>query len=174
MTIENLLLINILVWVMAGLIIVQTVLLVVANLHIVQNLQNLDQGLRFLSEQSAKGLALAHRALNVIEKVLPKLPEAEEVMEKKMKDIVETTQKVDRAVSRVVDLIRYQMGGVDSGLDTFLSRLSQQIYRVHQAVLHPSLRLATIVRSGINVLKRTLLREDESPASHQPDEETFV
>ena len=175
MTIENLSLVNILVWIMAGLILVQTALLMVTNVIVRQKIRDVDRTLQSFSQQSVKGMKMMDQAFDVIEDVLPKLPAAQEAIERNVDALVETTQTVSRAMSRGVDLVRYQAAETENGVDTLLSTLSQQIYQAHEAVSHPSLRLATIVRSGLDILKRTLLQEDRPPASHQPeDDEKFV
>jgi hypothetical protein len=51
MTIENLQLVNILVFIMAGLIIVETIMLVVTTLTLSKQLQDLDQNLNVLSQR---------------------------------------------------------------------------------------------------------------------------
>jgi hypothetical protein len=175
MTIENLPLVNILVWIMAGLVLVQTAMLVVTNVIVRQKVRDIDRGLQSFSQQSVKGMQMISQAIDGVEEVLPRLPEAQKTIERNLDALVETTQTVSRAVGRGVDLARYQVAEADNGADALLSTLSQRIFKAHQSMSHPSLRLATIIRSGMGILKQTWLKEDRSPASHPPeDEENFV
>ena len=175
MTIENPFLVNILVWIVAGLILVQTALLVLTNFMVRQKIRNIDQSLHSFSQQSVKGMKMIHRGIDVVEEVLPRLPAVQETIERNVDAVIQATQTVSRAMSRGVDLARYQAAETENGVDNLLSILSQQIYKAHEAVSHPSLRLATIIRTGFDVLKRTVLQPDQSPASHPPDdEEKFV
>ena len=175
MTIENPFLVNILVWIMAGLILVQTALLVLTNFMVRQKIRNIDQSLHSFSQQSVKGMKMIDRGIDVVEEVLPRLSAVQEAIERNVDAVVQATQTVSRAMSRGVDLARYQAAETENGVDNLLSILSQQIYKAHEVVSHPSLRLATIIRTGINVLKRTVFQPDQSPASHPPDdEEKFV
>ena len=175
MAIENPFLVNILVWIMAGLILVQTTLLVLTNFIVRQTIRNIDQSLHSFSQQSVKGMKMIHRGIDVIKEVLPRLPSVQEAIERNVEAVVQTTQTVSRAMSRGVDLARYQAAETENGVNSLLSILSQQVYKAHVAVSHPSLRLATIIRTGIDLFKRTVLQPDQPPASHQPDdEETFV
>ena len=160
---------------MAGLILVQTALLVVTNLIVRQKIRDVDQVVQSFSQQAVKGTKMIYQAIDGVEEVLTRLPAAQEAIERNVEALVRATQTVSRAMSRGVDLVRYQAAEAENGVDTPLSTLSQQIYKAHETVSHPSRRLATVVRSAIDVLKRTLLQEDRSPASHPPeDEDKFV
>jgi len=175
MAIENPFLVNLLVWIMAGLILAQTALLVMTNFIVRHKIRNVDQSLQSFSQQSVKGMKIIHQGIDVVEEVLPRLPVAQEAIERNVEAVVQATQTVSRAMSRGVDLARYQAAETENGVDSVLSILSQQVYKAHEAVSHPSLRLATIIRTGIDLLKRTVLQPDYPPASHQPeDEENFV
>ncbi len=175
MTIENLPLVNLLVWVMAGLILVQTALLVVTNIIVRRKIRDIDRGLQFFSQQSVKGMKMIDQAIHVVEDVLSSLPEAQKVIARNADAWVETTQTASRTMSRGIDLVRYQVAEAENGIDALLSTLSQRIYKTHEAMSHPSLRLTTIIQSGIDVLRRFLLQENRSPASQPPeDEDKFV
>lgn len=170
-TIENLPLVNILVWVMAGLIFIQTALLVVTNVIVRQKIREIDRGFQSLSQLSVKGMKMICQAINVVEDVLSSLPKAQKMIEENANAWVETARTVSQAMSRKVDLARYQLAEADNGADSLLNTLSHWIYKAHEAMSHPSLNLTTIIRSGIDVLKRTLLQKDRSPASHPPEDE---
>ncbi len=174
MTIQNLPLVNILILIMAGLIIVETIILVVTTLSLSKQIQDLDQNLRVLSQRSAQGLAFARRVITAIEEGIPELARVEDTVEKQLSSLVKTTKTADQALGRSLDLLRFKTGEARGEVDTTLSKFSQQTFRLHRLLLHPAMRISEIVHAGVKILKQTLSREAKSPASHGPDKETFI
>ncbi len=174
MAIQNLQLVNFLVLIMAGLIIVETIILVVTTLSLSKQLQDLDQNLRVLSQRSVQGLAFARRVITTIEKGIPELAQVENTTEKQLSRLVETTKTANQALGRSLDLLRFQTGEARSEMDVALSKFSQQTFRLHRLLLHPAMRASKIVHASIKILKQTLSREAKSPASYVPDKETFI
>ncbi len=174
MTIQNLQLVNILVLIMAGLIIVETIILAVTTLKLSKQIQDLDQNLRVLSQRSARGLAFARRVITAIEEGTPELAQVETTVDKQLSTLVETTKTADQALGRSLDLMRFQTGEARAEVDTALSRFSQQTFKLHRLLLHPAMQASEIVHAGIKVLKQTLSRETKSPSSYGPDKETFI
>ena len=78
MTIQNLQLVNVLVLIMAGLIVVETIILVVTTLTLSKQIQDLDQNLHVLTQRSAQGLAFARRVITAIEEGTPQLAQVED------------------------------------------------------------------------------------------------
>jgi hypothetical protein len=160
---------------MAGLVLLQTAILVVTQFIVRQKLQEVDQVLQSVSRQSVKGMKMIYQAIDGVEEVLSKLPAAQQTIARIVETLVEKAETVNRAIGRGVDLVRYQAFETEHGLDALLSMLSQRVYKTHKTVSHPSLRLATIIRSGIDALKWNWLQNDRSPVSNPPeDEDEFV
>ena len=174
MTIQNLQLVNILVLIMVGLIIVETIILVVTTLSLSKQLQILDQNLRVLSQRSAQGLDFARRVITAIEKGTPELAQVEDTVEKQLSTLVETTQTANQALGHNLDLLRFKTAETRGEMDTTLGKFSQQTFRLHRLLLHPAMRASEIVHAGVKILKQTLSREAKSPASYGPDKETFI
>jgi len=174
MTIQNLQLVNILVLIMAGLIILETIILVVTTLSLSKQLQDLDQKLRVFSQRSAQGLAFARRVITAIEEGTPELAQVEDTVEKQLSTLVKTTKTANQALGRSLDLLRFETGEAQGKMDTALSKFSQQTFRLHRLLLHPAMRASEIVHAGVKILKQTLSRETKSPASYGPDTETFI
>ena len=174
MTIQNLQLVNVLVLIMAGLIIVETIILVVTTLTLSKQIQDLDQNLHVLTQRSAQGLAFARRVITAIEEGTPQLAQVEDAAEKQLSTLVETTKTADQALGRGLDLLRFETGEARGQVDTVLSKFSQQTFRLHRLLIHPAMRASEIVHAGVRALKQTLSREAKSPASYGPDKETFI
>lgn len=171
MTFYNPSLVTSLVLAMAAIIIVQTALLLLAIFHLRKSLHQLDYLMIILSEKSATALDFAHRVVAVIEASTRKLPEIENTVKATVGSIVEATRKTNQAIAHRVEFLRSQLDDVGREMDTIVSKFSQQTFKVHRAVLDPSMRLSAILRAGIAVLKQLLSREDGSSASHSTDKE---
>ena len=174
MTVQNLQLVNILIFVMAGLIIVETIILVVTSFSLSRQLQHLDQNLRLLCNRSAQGLAFAQRVITSIEEGTPALAHVEDKVEKQLSTLVETTESANQALGRSLDLLRFETGEARGHMDNALSQFSQQTFRLHRLLRHPAMRASEIVNAGLKILKQTLSREAKSPASYGSDKETFI
>lgn len=174
MDIQDLQLVNILVLVMAGLIIGQTLLLVIISFRMAKQARHLDESLRLLSQRSAQGVAFAQRVIAAVEKMTPELSEVESTVEKELTTFLKASEKADQAAGRTIDLLRFELGKADSGLDDLLSKFSQQTYAVHRATVHPSMRVSELIRASLKILKQTLSRGKKSPASYWPEKETFI
>jgi len=174
MTIQNLQLVNVLVLIMAGLIIMETIILVVTTLSLSKQIQDLDQNLRVFSKRSAQGLAFARRVITAIEEGTPELAQVENTAEKQLSTLVETTKTANQALGRSLDLLRLETGKAQGEMDTALSKFSQQTFRLHRLLLHPAMRASEIVHAGVKILKQTLSKEAKSPASYRPDKENFI
>ncbi len=174
MSIQDPQLVNILVVVMAALIIGQTLLLVMISLRMAKQVRHLDESLRLLSRRSAQGVAFAQRVIAAVKKMTPELSEVENTVEKELTTFLKASQKADQAAGRTIDLLRFELGKADSGLDDLLNKFSQQTYAVHRATVHPSMRVSELIRASLKILKQTLSREKKSPASYGPEKETFI
>ncbi len=174
MTIQNPQLVNILVLVMAALIIVQALILVLISFRLAKQVQHFDQSLRLLSQRSAQGVAFAKRVIAAVEKMTPRLSEVEKTVEKELTTFLKASEKADQAAGRSIDLLRFELGKANSGLDTLLSKFSQKTFEVHRAAVHPSKRVSELIRASLKILKQTLSREKKSPASYGPEKETFI
>lgn len=174
MAIDNLQLVTILVYIMAGLIIVETIILVATTLTLSKQLQNLDQNLRVLSNRSTQGLAFARRVISAIEESTPELSQVGDTVEKQLATLVKTTEAANRSLGRSLDYLRYEAGEARNEMDDALSKFSNQTFRLHRLLLHPAMRASKIVHAGVKILKQSLSREAKSPASYGPDRETFI
>ncbi len=174
MAIQNLQLVNLLIFIMAGLIIVETIILVVTSFTLSRQLQNLDQNLKVLSQRSAQGMAFAQRVIAAIEEGTPEFSKVESTVENQLATLMETTETADQAFGRSLDLLRFETGEARGEVDAALSKFTQQTFRLHRMVLHPAIRASEIVHAGIKILKQTLSKEAKSPASYGPDKETFI
>jgi hypothetical protein len=174
MAIENLQLVHLLIFIMAGLIMVETIILVATTFSLGRQLQNLDQNLQVLSRRSAQGMAFAQRVISAIEEGTPEFSKVEDTVEEQLSSLMETTESANQAFGRSLDLLRLETGEARGEMDAALNSFSQQTFRLHRLVLHPAMRASEIVHAGVKILKQTLSRQARSPTAYGPDKETFI
>ena len=174
MAIENLQLVNLLIFIMAGLIMVETIILVVTTFSLGRQLQNLDQNLKVLSRRSSQGMAFAQRVISAIEEGTPEFSKVEDTVEEQLSTLMKTTETANQAMGRSLDLLRFETGEARGEVDAVLGRFTQQTFRLHRLVLHPAMRASEIVHAGVKILKQTLSKQAKSPAVYGPDKETFI
>jgi uncharacterized protein YoxC len=164
----------ILVIVMAFLILVQTVILVVGFSKLNQALKSLDQASGSIVEQARVATRQVNAILPKISGMAERLPALRTGMLNFIEASVETGRRADQAVAQALALSRVRVQQATETMDTVLSRFSQQTFRVHRAVLHPTLRLSAFLHGVFSGLGRLISGGPESPASHLPDSEDFV
>jgi len=172
--IENMTLLTISVFLLVALLFLQTLILGITSYHLRSQLSFLDKTLHMLAQKSSQGLRLADEALSSIEQCTPKLPDIEAQIAEELESYANKAKEADEILGRKVDLLRYRSRESESTLEGMLDAVSEQVYTLQKVALFPSLRLATIVRSGIDLLKRAAARKGPSSATPEADSEGFV
>jgi hypothetical protein len=81
--------------------------------------------------------------------------------------------QVDRVAADALSAMRFRLSGIDRSADEVLSSFSNQTFRVHRAIVHPAIRLSSLLQS-ITTLTERIWGGRSSPASYPPDEEIFI
>lgn len=163
-----------LVFLMGGILLVQTALLVVTLFKMLKSLQQLDHKLVLFAEKSLSGWKLTDHLLSTIENSLGRLPEIEKAVCAGLEDFTGLLEKGNKTLALRIDSIRDQLERTGEFTDAALKKFSEQTVRVHRALIDPSVRLSTIIRIGVGALKRTVSREDSSQDSYSSDKELLV
>lgn len=163
-----------LVLVMAGLVLIQAVMLIVTLLLSRQRLESLNQQLQTLSDTADRGLKLSHRVLDVVETALENLPTLEDVTQRNLETLTEATQKMDRSIAQTTDTLRSGVAQASDVVDATLSRFSLQTFHLHQVLVDPAMRLSSLFQSGVAALRRGLSHRQSPPDSHSSDKEIFI
>ena len=157
----------------AGLMIVQSLLLVLVTTQLARKLDSLDRRLSGLSDFADKGLKIPHRILDVAEEIVQKLPRAEDLTDQALTRLTDATEKVDQVVARKIERLHMQAREKCEHLDGVLSRFSQETFKLHSIFLNPAMRLSALVQAGVVTLKRLLSRTDGQPGD-PPDKQIFI
>lgn len=160
-------LVNLLVWIMVVLVLIQTALIVVVTFVIRQKIVAIDRTLHSFYQRTLIGMKLLCKMVDTVEDSLPKLPMFQKTIETNIEVFVAKIQAVTRAVGRGVDLVRYQSTEIESRIDSALMVFSQKINAIYQAAHHPSRHLIHFVQFGIEFLKRTSPEKNQPHASHR-------
>ena len=163
-----------LVLVMAGLVLIQAVMLIVTLFLTRQRLESLNQQLQIVSDTASRGLKLSHRVLDVVETALENLPTLEDVTDRKLEALAETTQKMDRNIAQATETLRSEVAQASDVVDTTLNEFSRQTFRLHQVLVDPAMRLSSLFQSGVAALRRMLSHQQKPPDSHSPNKELFI
>jgi hypothetical protein len=160
--------------VMAFLILVQTVIVVFGFHKLLKMLESLEE----VSTSIVKHAKVVTGEVNAI---LPKitaygrrLPELRRELLNFLQAGAETGKRVDQSVARALTVSRVRVRQADERIDVVLSGFSQQTFRLHRAVLHPTLRFSAFMHGLFSGLRRFIAGGPESPASYLPDTEDFV
>ena len=106
-----------LVLLMAGLVLIQTTVLIITLFLMRQQLESLNQKLQQLSDTTSHRFEFFHRILDVAETALGNLPDLEDVTKQKLETFTKTTQKIDQNVAQIIsenwDIIKKFASGED-------------------------------------------------------------
>ncbi|HXK62687.1 MAG TPA: hypothetical protein PLP42_22605 [Acidobacteriota bacterium] len=123
------------------------------------------------------GIGAGTTALRQLLAHTERVPEKLAELEKRIPEVrAQATQLVNNFALRseaLVDRSRSYLYRIDEGADNVLSNYSTQIFRVHRAIVHPAIRLSTLLQSIQTIVSR-VFPGGESPASHSPDQEIFI
>lgn len=174
MTIENPQLVTFLVFAIAGLILFQTAL-VFAFIWIFRTvIQRLDAKVDILATKSRDVVRFASQSVEAVEKTSSRLADVRIFLEGKFQEATQIGQKADRTTASQLNHLRFQLEKVNRNTDVLLSKFTVQTFKVHRAILDPSMRLSAILRAGAAAIRHAFSRGDGSPASHVPDRPDFI
>ena len=119
------------------------------------------------------GTTALRQLLSHVEGVPAKLAEVGGETPPLLASLTDIVTGLDKSLASFVDRARSYLYEFDRAADTVLSNFSTQTFRVHRAVIHPAIRFSTLLQSITAVASR-VFRDDDSPASHSPDQEIFI
>ena len=157
----------------AGLMIAQSLLLMLITSQLSRKLDSLNRRLSRLSDLAHRGLQIPHRILDVAEDIVQSLPRAEGLTDQAFIGLTDATERVDQAISRKIERLHTQAQETCEHLDKVLSRFSQETFKLHSIFLNPTMRLSALVQGGVVTLKRLLSRTD-GQTGDPPDKQIFI
>ena len=175
MTLDNSPLVVTLVLIMAGLVVIQTLQLMVMFFLVKRSLQALEKRLQSLSQQVSTGLTSARQVLERLEPVESTLADMERTVSLGLDLLVELARKGDKVVAGRLVLLRSQSYQASQVLDKLLNRFSKKTFGFHRAVVHSAFHASTFIRAVRTTLARLTSRDRaRSPATYVPDQEIFI
>jgi len=158
---------------MGGLMLLQSIVVFILFTGAGKKLRASQRSLSSILTRIEAGTASLRQLLSHVEGVPAKLIEVEGQTPQLLVSLTDIVRSLDKRVASFADRSRSYLYQFDSAADTVLSNFSTQTFRVHRAVIHPAIRFSTLLQSITGVASR-VFRDDESPASHPPDQEIFI
>jgi hypothetical protein len=81
--------------------------------------------------------------------------------------------QADQSAAGAVTGMRTYLLKIDQSADNLLRRFSNETFRVHRAIVHPAVRLSSLLQSVVGVIER-FRGGRKSPASYSSDQEIFI
>ena len=163
-----------LVLLMAGLVLIQTTVLIVTLFLMRQHLESLNQKLQRLSDTTSRRFDFFHRILDVAETALGNLSNLEVVAKQKLETLTKTTKKIDQNVAKIINTLRSEMTNTSDLINTVLNNFSRQTFRLHKFLVNPPILFSSLVQSITMTLKHKLSQEKRPSKAHSTDSELFI
>lgn len=175
MTVGNLELVTVLVFIMTGLVLFQLFSFVFALSQINRRLEQLGKTLQTFLQQGSAGLKAVQEVLSHLARIEALLSGAEARVSRLLKFASESVQKGDEAAGRTIEHLRNKVKEVNYRFDRGLSEVSLHAYRVHQAVLHPTRYLLARLEAAVSRLSRLFSRGGATPPlPYSAEEDIFI
>lgn len=158
---------------MGLLMVLQSIVIFVLFTKAGKELRASQPGISSLLARVQSGTTALRQLLSHIEGVPAKLAEVEGQTPPLLVSLKEMVKSLDQDVANFADRSRSYLYQFDRAADTVLSNFSTQTFRVHRAIIHPAIRFSTLLQSITGVASR-VFQDDDSPASHSPDQEIFI
>jgi len=163
-----------LVLLMAGLVLIQTTVLIITLFLMRQQLESLNQKLQQLSDTTSHRFEFFHRILDVAETALGNLPDLEDATKQKLEIFTKTTQKIDQNVAQIISTLRSEMTNTSNLINTALNNFSRQTFRLHKFLVNPPILFSSLLKSLITTLKQKLSQKKRPSETGSKDSELFI
>jgi len=163
-----------LVLLMAGLVLIQTTVLIITLFLMRQQLESLNQKLQQLSDTTSHRFEFFHRILDVAETALGNLPDLEDATKQKLEIFTKTTQKIDQNVAQIISTLRSEMTNTANLINTALNNFSRQTFRLHKFLVNPPILFSSLLKSLITTLKQKLSQKKRPSETGSKDSELFI
>lgn len=176
MTFENLELATVLVFIMAGFLLLQAALIVGFVQRLKQEVDSLQPLLSAYSKKALEACGYIKEVLQPLDVIGEKLPEIEETVSQFLaavsRGIAQADQKCEEGFHNVHEKIHESARKFEARL----VQLNRQAAQVNRLARKPSIEASALLHAGATLLKRLLNRDRKGgrPATHAPDGQDFI
>ena len=175
MSISDPALVNILVFLMAGLFLVQTLFLLIFLDQVNRRVRKAERSLFKVSKKASRGLQTSKKYLHQVNQIAEKLPQVTREVDNLLNLALEKTRQAnDRAAS---DLHSSTAHLEETGrrIEFALNQFTRQTSKVRKWIRYPGNWASAIIHGAFTGVK-TYSREShrKQPATHYADEEIFI
>ena len=175
MTISDPQLVTVLVYVIAGLFLLQTLFLLVFVDQVNRRTRSAERSLTRLSKKALRGLRLSRQYLHQLNLVAVKLPAVEHEISKMLDIASGKTREANEIASRNISLSIAHIEETSRRIELALTQFTRQTSRVRKWIRFPTYYISAIIHgafTGVRVYSRDSHRRQ--PATHVPDDEIFI
>lgn len=175
MTINNLELVRILVYVLAGLFFLQSLMMVIFFFIIWQPLKKLEYKTITTSQRIAGQIRNFKSLLSHLEKGLSKLPLIESSASKALDFAIEKFHHADRYAESTLKRSTIQIEEVGRKIDYSLRQFNRQVSQLDRSIRNPTRNVSAVLQ-GISVGFRELFKSTQisPPATHSAEDDAFI
>ncbi len=159
---------------MACLVIFQAIVYLIFSLTFSRNLKKLREQVPLVARRVEDTLKLTSGILTQIQSVSRGVTVAQERLSLGLGRISSAIQQADRTTQQALAVLRDNLAPVSSQVDRVLSQLSRQTFRVHRAILEPTLEVSAVMRALLATLTRLLSTPRGRSQDATADEEIFI
>jgi len=175
MTISNPQLVTILVFVIAGLFLIQTLFLLVFLDQVNRRVRRAEKSLVEASKKASAGLRNAQELLLQVSRVTDRLPLAAQEVNNLLETASVKAQQINEIVAKNIHLSTVHVEETGRRIEFALGQFTRQTSKVRKWVRYPAYFISAIIHGAFTGV-RTYTRDSRrrQPATHYPDDEIFI
>jgi hypothetical protein len=175
MTISDPQFVTILVFVIAGLFLLQTLFLLVFLDQVNRQIRKADLSLIRISRKTTKGLRDTKEELQKLSQITDKLPAMARRVDTVLGIATEKARWTNDVASRNIQLSTDYLEEANRKIEFALSQFTRQTSKVKRLIRYPANYVSAIIHGAFTGF-RTYTRETHrgQPATHYPDDEIFI
>lgn len=159
--------------IMAILVVLQALVMSFVLATTLRRLRSLHQCLTLTSRQLQRMGRLAHTNLDRMISLLTNISQLKEEISEQSWVTETSVRKAEDRVSHALTSLREDIRRIGSDMDSVLTRLSNETFRVHHAIIKPAQRASALIHTFRLLLKRWS-GQTSTVTTYTSDEETFI
>ena len=173
MTFQNLELVTVLIFVLAGFILAQTIVLVVVMSRLEREMKLLGKAATRFARELGDALTSLNAGLARLEWIFRAIPVVEKSLASLLDSVTSGAGKANASASKGIESALERIDEVGRQFEFALTKFSRQTSRVRRAVRYPTISAAALAHGLVTAL-RTVREPKKRPMRHLHDGESFI
>jgi len=175
MTINDPQLVTILVFVISGLFLLQTLFLLVFFDQVNRRVRKAERSVSSFARKASEGLRNTKEQLQQLSRITGKIPEIARELDTLLDVASEKARWADSAASRNIQLSAAHLEETNRRIDFALNQFTRQTSRVRKLIKYPTNYVSAIIHGAVTGVKTYTRHPDRGqPSTHNPDDEIFI